>query len=158
MHLLDFNKSLEKNLDGNNTRMLLAVLKKSWKQNPKRSMYGCLPSMSEIIHVRWARHAGQYSEIKTNILAWTPTHGHTSTGWPAKTYMHQLCADTLYSQENSPRARAYKERWWVKVKWNYAVNRSWCWRWWWWWWCYGWKTDVGFSSFNEARLLTTNLQ
>ena len=37
-------KRLEKKLDGNYTRMLRAVLKKSWRQHPTRhQLYGHLP-------------------------------------------------------------------------------------------------------------------
>ena len=29
-------------------------------------------------------------ELISDILLWTTTHGHTSIGWPVKTYIHQL--------------------------------------------------------------------
>ena len=32
--------------------------------------------------------------ISNVLLQWTPIHGHTGVGWPAKTYIHQLCVDT----------------------------------------------------------------
>ena len=37
-------KRLEKKLDGNYTRMLRAILNKSWQQHPKRYTATCLPS------------------------------------------------------------------------------------------------------------------
>ena len=32
-------------------------------------------------------------ELIDDVLLRTPTHGHTSDGRPAKTYIHQLCTD-----------------------------------------------------------------
>ena len=37
-----------------------------------------------------------------NVLWWTPTHGHTSIGWPVKTYIHQLCVEKEYRLEKLP--------------------------------------------------------
>ena len=43
-------KHLEKNLDGNNTRMLRVFLKKSWKQyHTKQQLHGQLPPISPTI-------------------------------------------------------------------------------------------------------------
>ena len=52
-------KRLEKKLDGNYTRMLRAILNKSWRQHPtRRQLYGHLPPITKTIQVRRARHAG----------------------------------------------------------------------------------------------------
>ena len=52
-------KRLEKKLDGNNTRMLRAILNKSWRQHPTRhQLYGHLPPITKTIQVRRTRHAG----------------------------------------------------------------------------------------------------
>ena len=41
-------KRLEKKLDGNYTRMLRAILNKSWRQHPTRDkLYGHLPSITK---------------------------------------------------------------------------------------------------------------
>ena len=40
--------------------------------------------------------------LKSNILLWTLTYGHTSVSKSAKTYIHQLCVDTGCSLENLP--------------------------------------------------------
>ena len=37
-----------------------------------------------------------------SILLWTPSHGHTSHGWPAKTSIHLLCVDTECRLEDLP--------------------------------------------------------
>ena len=52
-------KRLEKKLGGNYTRMLRAILNKSWRQNPTRhQLYGHLPPITKTIQVRRTRHAG----------------------------------------------------------------------------------------------------
>ena len=52
-------KRLEKKLDGNYTRMLRAILNKSWKQHPTRhQLYGHLPPITKTIQVRRTIHAG----------------------------------------------------------------------------------------------------
>ena len=46
-------KRLEKKLDGNYTRMLRAILNKSWRQHPTRhQLYGHLPPILKTIQVR----------------------------------------------------------------------------------------------------------
>ena len=46
-------KWLEKKLDGNYTRMLRAILNKSWRQHPtKHQLYGHLPPITKTIQVR----------------------------------------------------------------------------------------------------------
>ena len=52
-------KRLEKKLHGNYTRMLRAILNKSWQQHPTRhQLYGHLPPITKTIQVRRTRHAG----------------------------------------------------------------------------------------------------
>ena len=49
-------KRLKKKLDGNYTRMLRAILNKSWRQYPTRhQLYGQLPPITKIIQVRRTR-------------------------------------------------------------------------------------------------------
>ena len=69
---------LEKKLDGNYTRMLRAILNKSWRQHPtRRQLYGHLPPITKTIQVRRARHAGHCwrskDELVSDVLLWTPT-------------------------------------------------------------------------------------
>ena len=76
-------KRLEKKLDGNYTRMLRAILNKSWWQHPTRhQLYGHLPPIMKTIQVRRTRHAGHCwrsrDELIRDVLLWTP---HT---WPCK--------------------------------------------------------------------------
>ena len=54
-----FLSLLFKKLDGNYTRMLRAILNKSWRQHPTRhQLYGHLPPITKTIQVRRTRHAG----------------------------------------------------------------------------------------------------
>ena len=92
-------KRLEKKLDGNYTRMLQAILNKSWWQHPTRhQLYGHLPCITKTIQVRWTRHAGHCwrsrDELISDVLLWTPTYGRAKAGWPAQTYIQQ--DDTIY--------------------------------------------------------------
>ena len=60
-------KWLEKKLDGNYTRMLRAILNKSWRQHPTRhQLYGHLPPITKTIQVRRTRHAGHCWRNGTN--------------------------------------------------------------------------------------------
>ena len=73
-------KRLVKKLDGNYTRMLRAILNKSWRQHPTRhQLYGHLPPITKNIPVRRTRHAGHCwrsrDELISDVLLWTPTHG-----------------------------------------------------------------------------------
>ena len=52
-------KCMEEKLNGNYTRILRAVLNKSWRQHPtKHQLYGHLPPIMKTIQVRRTRHAG----------------------------------------------------------------------------------------------------
>ena len=102
-------KQLEKKLDGNYTRMLRAILNKSWWQHPTRhQLYGHLPPITKTIQVRQTRHAGHCwrsrDELISEYLLWAPTHGRARTGRPARTYIQQLCEDTGCSPEDLPEA------------------------------------------------------
>ena len=57
-------KRLEKKLDGNYTRMLPAILNKSWRKHPtKHQLYDHLPPITKTIQVRRTRHAGEAGRI-----------------------------------------------------------------------------------------------
>ena len=78
-------KPMEKKLDCNYTRMLWAVLNKSWRQHPtKQLLYGHLPPITKSIQVRRARHVEHCwrskDELISDILLWAPL-AWTSKGW-----------------------------------------------------------------------------
>ena len=128
-------KLLEKKLDGNYTRMLRAILNKSWQQHPTRhQLYGHLPPITKTIQVRRTRHAGycwrSRDELISDVLLWTPTYGQAKAGRPARTYIQQLCEDTGCSPEDLPEAMNDREKWRERVRDIRATSTTW----WWWWW------------------------
>ena len=71
-------KRLEKKLDGNYTRMLRAILNKSWQQHPTRhQLYSHLPPITKTIQVRRTRHAGHCwrSRDELSVRLWTIIKG-----------------------------------------------------------------------------------
>ena len=132
-------KRLEKKLDGNYTRMLRAILNKSWQQHPTRhQLYGHLPPITKTIQVRRTRHAGHCwrsrDELIRDVLLWIPTHGRAKAGRPARTYIQQLCEDTGCCPEDLPRAMNDREEWRERVRDIRAASTIW-----WWWWSNAWR-------------------
>ena len=128
-------KRLERKLDGNYTRMLRAVLNKSWRQHPTRlQLYGHLPPITKTIQVRRTRHAGHCwrskDELISDVLLWTLTYGCAKVGRPARTYIQQLCEDTGCNPEDLPEAMNDREKWRERVRDIRAGGATW----WWWWW------------------------
>ena len=126
-------KRLEKKLDGNYTRMLRAILNKSWWQHPTRhQLYGHLPPITKTIQVRRTRHAGycwrSRDELISDVLSWTPTHDRAKAGRPARTYIQQLCEDTGCC----PGAMNDREKCREMVSDIRATSTTW----WWWWYIY----------------------
>ena len=116
-------KRLEKKLDGNYTKMLRAILNKSWRQHPTRhQLYAHLPPITKTNQVRRTRHAGHCrrsrDELIRDVLIWTPTHGRAKARRPARTYIQQLCEDTGCCPEDLPRAMNDREEWRERV-WGY---------------------------------------
>ena len=123
---------MEKKLDSNYTRRLWAILKKSWRQYPrKQQLYGHLPPISKTIQVRRSRHAGHRwrskDELINDILLWTPSHGRAKVGRPARTYIQLLCADTGYSLEDLTGAMDDRDRWRERVREVCAGGTTWWW-------------------------------
>ena len=114
-------KRLEKKLDGNYTRMLRAILNKSWRKHPTRhQLYGHLPPLTKTIQVRRTRHAGHCwrsrDELISDVLLWTPTYDQAKAGRPARTYIQQLCEDTGCNPEDLPEAMNNREKWRERVR------------------------------------------
>ena len=129
-------KRLDKKLDGNYTRMLQAILNKSWWQHPTRhQLYGHLPPITKTIQVRRPIHAGHCwrsrDELISDVLLWTPTYGRAKAGRPARTYIQQLCEDTGCRPVDLPEAMNDREKWRERVRDIRATSTTW-WCWWWW--------------------------
>ena len=60
-------KRMEKKLDSNYTRMLWAILNKSWKQHPTKHVY--LPLIMKTIQVRRTRHAEHGWRSKDELIS-----------------------------------------------------------------------------------------
>ena len=106
-------KRMEKKLYGNFTRMLGAILNKSWRQHPTK--HGHLPPIIKTIKVRRTRHAGHCwrsrDELINDVLLWISSYGRAKAGRPARTYIQQLCEDTRCSHEDLPEAMNDREEW-----------------------------------------------
>ena len=114
-------KRMEKKLDGNYTRMLRAILNKSWRQHStKQQLYGHLPPFTKTIQVRRTRHAGycwrSRDELIITILQWTTSHERAKAGRPARTYIQHLCADTGCCLEDLSKAVNDREGWRERVR------------------------------------------
>ena len=114
-------KRLEKKLDSNYTRMLRAILNKSWQQHPTRhQLYGHLSPIMKTIQVKQTRHAGHCrrsrDKLISDVLQWTPTYGRAKAGRPARTYIQQLCEDTGCSPEDLPEATNDRKKWRERVR------------------------------------------
>ena len=125
-------KRPEKKLDDNYTRMLRAILNKSWRQHPTRhQLYGHLPTNTKTIKSRRTRHAGHCwrstDELISDILLWTPTYGQAKAGRPARTYIQQLCEDTGCGPEDLIEVMNDREKWRERARDSGTT---------WWWWCF----------------------
>ena len=117
------------------TRMLRAILNKSWRQHPTRhQLYGHLPPITKTIQVRRTRHAEHCrrskDELISDVLLWTPTYGQAKARRPARTYIQQLCEDTGCNPDDLPEAMNDREKWRERVRDIRAGGTTW----WWWWW------------------------
>ena len=112
-------KCMEKNLGGNYTRMLRAILNKSWRQHPPQSSSWTATyhpsSITKTVQFRRTKHARHCWRSKDGLIndihQWTPSHGRAKLGRPARTYIQQLCADTGCSHEDLPESIEDGEGW-----------------------------------------------
>ena len=128
-------KPLEKKLDDNYTRILRAILNKSWMQHPtKQQLYGQRAPITKTMKVRRARYAGHCwkskDELISDVLLWTPSRVRAKAERPARTYIQQLCAYTGCSPEDLSEAMDDREGWRERVRDIRADDATW----WWWRW------------------------
>ena len=125
-------KRMAKKLDSNYTRMLRAILNKSWRQHPtKQQLYSHLPPIRKTIKIKRIRHVRHYwesrDELVSDVLQWTPSHGRAKAGRPVRTYIQQLCADTGSSPGNLLKAMDDREVWRERVRNIHADSATWWW-------------------------------
>ena len=86
-------------------------------------------TITKTIKIRQTRHAGHCwrsrDELISDVLLWTPSHGWAKTGWSARTYIQQLCADMRYSPEDLPEAMDDREGWRERVRDIHADSATW---------------------------------
>ena len=123
-------KHMENKLDGNYTRMLQAILNKSWRQRPtKEQLYGHLPPVTKTIKIRRTRHARHCrrsrDELVNYMFLWTPSQGRAKAGRPTRTY---ICSSVPILDV----ARKTCQKQWTIGRGADSAT----WWWWWWWWIY----------------------
>ena len=109
-------KKLENKLDGTYTRMLRAVLNKSWREHPtKEELYGKIPAITSLIKERRTRFAGHCyrskEELASDLILWIPAHGHTQVGRPQMSYIDQLAKDADMEIEDLKSAMTNRDVW-----------------------------------------------
>ena len=148
---------MEKKLDGNYTRMLQAILNKSWRQHPtKQQLYGYVLPIMKTTKIRWTRHVGHCrrsrDELISDVLLWTTSHGWAKAGWPAWTYIQQLCANMGWSPEDLLETMNDWERCREIVRDTRADSATW----WWWWSClmcvFGLRSFFLLSCLRNSKL------
>ena len=84
-----------------------------------------------LVGFEWVWHRWRSRDaLISNILLWTPSHGRAKAGWPARTYIQQVCADTGCSLNNLPGPMDVRDGWRERVREICADGMT---RWWWWW-------------------------
>ena len=120
-------KSHIKSLDGTYTRMLRAILNKSWKEHPtKCKLYASIPPITDTIKERRMRFAGHCyrskDELISSLLFWTPAHGYTSVGRPYKTYIDVLSEDAGLNPAELKIAMQDRDDWRRRVNLTRAIR------------------------------------
>ena len=113
-------KALEKRLSGNYTRMLRAILNRSWKDHPTdKEIYANIPDICFSGHC-WRNKC----ELASDIILWQPTHGERKRGRPRRTYVDQLMDDTLCNVNELKTAMDDKDECKKRVK-NWRASSTW---------------------------------
>ena len=145
---------LEKTLDGNDTRMLRAILNKSWRQHPTRhQLYGHLPPITKTIQVRRTRHTGHCrrsrDELIRDVLLWTPTYERAKAERPAWTY-------SSYVRIRDVALKTFQWWWTIGRSSERGSEIWWCMTWWWWWWWWWWWVKLHKYCTFLSMALTSN--
>ena len=109
-------KHIEQTLDGNCTRMLPAILNKSWKEvSTKQLLYTNLFLISKTTRLSRTRLVGHYKRSKgefiSDVLRWNHSYGRTGVGRTTRTYLQKLWADAGCCLEDRPATMADRDEW-----------------------------------------------
>ena len=113
---------MKKKLDGNYTRILRAILNKSWRQHPtKQQLCGHISPITKTTKVRRTRRAGHCwrskDELISDVLQWTPSHGRAKAGRPASTYNSSVPIQDVD-------LKTYRKRWTIEKGGGRGSGRS----------------------------------
>ena len=127
------SKQMEKQFESNFTRILRAIVKKSWTQHPMiQQLYSHRPLIMKTIKIRRRRYMGHCwrsrDKLISNVLFWTPSLGQAKAGRTAQIYIQQLCVDTGCCPEDMPERMDDWEGWQERVNYIYSDSTTW------WWW------------------------
>ena len=114
-------EGMEKKIDGNYSRMMRAILNKSWRHYLiKQQLYDLLPAITKTIKIRQTRYAGHCwrcrDEIISDIFPWTSSNGRAKAEGPAITYKQQFFADTGCRPEDLPEEMDDRKGWWERSR------------------------------------------
>ena len=85
----------------------------------------------------------------SEIFSWTPTHGHASISWPAKTYIYDFGKDIWCCLVDVPSVMADRDGWWESKESVLSV----CF----WWLVPQWIKYIHLNCSNEEQLFITVL-
>ena len=144
--ILTITKRMGQKLDDIYTRMLRAILNRSWRQHPtKQQLYDHLLPITKTIHVRRARHARHCwrskDELISDILLWTPSMDEQKQD---KQLEQTALCQAGCNLENLPEAMDDRDMWRERVREIRAdgVAR--------WWWVIHWYLAKHFAFFQST--------
>ena len=110
---IEFEKRAWRKLYKNATSYIEQILEAI---SHKTATVGHLFPISKAIQIRRTRHMGHCRRSKDELISdvplWTPSHGRTSVGRPARTHLSELnCKNTGYSLEDLPEAMDDRDEW-----------------------------------------------
>ena len=149
------NLAYGKMLDGYYTRILRAILNKTWKQHlRKQQLNGHLSSISKTTQIRWTRYVEDSrrskGELISDVLWWTSSCKRASVEWAARIYLQQFCTDTRCSLEDLLETIDNRDELWRRVREIRASYLTW---WWWQWYIYIHQSITFFRLWVFPRLV-----
>ena len=109
MHHMDADKTRREKARWKLHKNATSYIEQTLEATPtKQQLYSHLPPIFKTVQIRRTRHAKyclrSKDQLIRDVLLWTYSHGCASVDRPARTYLHQLCADAGYGLKNLPGA------------------------------------------------------